>query len=49
MYPVRKTGKGLPKDFNKLYVPSKMLLIDGRDVQKHRKVWIDEWLKAIAK
>ena len=48
-YPVRKSAKGLPEGFKSLYVPTKMLLMDGATVQKNRKAWIDEWLKAIAK
>ncbi len=49
MYPVRKTSKGLPKDFEKLFVPSKMLLIDGKTVQENRKRWIEEWSEALKK
>jgi thiamine transport system substrate-binding protein len=48
-YPVVKTSKGLPKGFDTLYVPSKMLLMEGNAVQSNRKAWIDEWLKALAK
>jgi thiamine transport system substrate-binding protein len=49
MYPVAKTTKGLPDEFNKLYVPSKMLLMEGKTVQANRKAWIDVWLGAIGK
>jgi thiamine transport system substrate-binding protein len=48
-YPVIKTKKGLPKAFSKLYVPSKMILIDGKIVEKNRKTYINEWLKALAR
>ncbi len=48
-YPVVKTAKGLPKAFNTLYVPKKMLLMSGKDVEKNRKAYISEWLKAIQK
>jgi len=48
-YPVRQTAKGLPDGFKSLYVPTKMLLMDGATIQKNRKAWIDEWLKAITK
>ncbi len=49
MYPVKKTAKGLPADFAKLYVPSKMILLDGKEVESKRKTYIDEWIKAVAK
>ncbi len=48
-YPVIKTKKGLPKAFSTLYVPKKMILIDGKTVEKNRKAYINEWLKAISK
>ena len=48
-YPVVKTQKGLPKAFGQLVVPSKMLLMDGKDVEANRKAYIDEWLDAIRK
>jgi thiamine transport system substrate-binding protein len=49
MYPVKNTAKGLPAGFDKLYVPTKMILIDGKDVGSNRKTYIDEWLNALAK
>jgi len=48
-YPVVKTKKGLPKGFASVYVPKKMILIDGKTVEKNRKAYINEWLKALAK
>jgi len=48
-YPAVQTKKGLPKGFQSLYLPKKMLLMDGASVAKHRKAYIDEWLKATAK
>lgn len=48
-YPVIKTKKGLPKGFSSVYVPKKMILIDGKTVEKNRKAYINEWLKALAK
>ena len=48
-YPVVKTTAGLPGGFEKLHVPAKMLLMDGKTVQTNRKAWIDEWLKALEK
>ncbi len=46
-YPVVKTKKGLPKGFDSLYTPSKMLLIDDEKLEKNRKKYINEWLNAI--
>jgi thiamine transport system substrate-binding protein len=45
-YPVKKTKKGLPKGFETLYIPKKMYLMDG-SYEKRRKLYIDEWLKAV--
>ena len=46
-YPVVKTQQGLPKAFETLTQPSKMILLDGKTVEAHRKVIINEWLKAL--
>jgi len=48
-YPVVKTKKPLPKAFSQLYVPSKMILIDGKTVEKNRRAYINEWLKALSR
>jgi len=48
-YPVVKTEQGLPKAFELLHTPSKMLLLDGRTVEENRKAYINEWLDAIRK
>ncbi len=48
-YPVVKTKKGLPKGYTSVYVPKKMILIDGKTVGKYRKAYINEWLKALEK
>ncbi len=48
-YPVVQTSHGLPDAFAKCYRPDPMLLIDGATVQAHRKAWIAEWLKALAR
>jgi len=45
-YPVIKTKKGLPKEFNSLHVPSKMLLLDDEIIELNRKQYQDEWLDA---
>jgi len=46
-YPVVTPPQGLPEVFKKLPQPSKMLLIDPKMVEKHRKNHIREWLDAI--
>ncbi|WP_373030494.1 thiamine ABC transporter substrate binding subunit [Sulfurovum sp.] len=46
-YPVIKTKQGLPKAFETLTQPSKMILLDGKTVEVHRKAIINEWLKAL--
>ncbi len=48
-YPVVKTKKGLPAGFSSIYIPTKMILMDGKTVEKNRKKYINEWLKALAK
>jgi thiamine transport system substrate-binding protein len=45
MYPVIKTT--LPKGFNKVKIPKKMLLMNSIDIEKHRKEYIKEWLNAL--
>ncbi len=46
-YPVIKTKQGLPKAFETLTQPSKMILLDGKTVEAHRKEIINEWLNAL--
>jgi thiamine transport system substrate-binding protein len=46
-YPVVKTKQGLPKVFETLTKPSKMILLDGKTVEAHRKEIINEWLRAL--
>ena len=46
-YPVVKTKQGLPKAFETLTQPSKMILLDGETVEAKRKEIINEWLKAL--
>jgi len=43
-YPIIKTKKALPKEFEMLEVPNKTLLMDGEVVQQNRKVYVNEWL-----
>lgn len=45
-YPVKDDIK-LHEDFNKLYKPQTMKLLDGKTVQENRKAIINEWLEAI--
>jgi thiamine transport system substrate-binding protein len=47
LYPVVKTKKGLPKEFDSLETASKMLLLEDEDIQKNRKQYQNEWLDAI--
>jgi thiamine transport system substrate-binding protein len=46
MMPVSVTSEPLPDAFSKLVVPAKTFLMSPTDVEKNRKAWIDEWLKA---
>jgi thiamine transport system substrate-binding protein len=46
-YPVVKTKEGLPKGYESLHVPSKMLLLDDKTIEKNRKQYQNEWLDAI--
>jgi len=48
-YPVVKGSKPLHPAFDTLHKPEKMLLMDGKDVDEHRKNIIDEWLEAMKK
>jgi len=48
-YPVVKGSKPLHAAFDTLHKPKKMLLIDGKVVEKQRKDIINEWLRAIQK
>jgi len=47
-YPVVK-GVKLPKAFDALYKPEKMMLMDGKVVKAKRKAIVNEWLEAIQK
>jgi thiamine transport system substrate-binding protein len=46
-YPVVKSKEALPKAFESLIQPKKILLIQGETVQKNRKEYVDEWLRAL--
>ena len=47
MMPAAKTSAPLPPEFDRLVKPSKTLLFSPEDVAKNRRVWIDEWQKAL--
>ena len=47
MMPAAKTSAALPPEFDRLVKPSKTLLFSSEDVAKNRRVWIDEWQKAL--
>lgn len=47
MYPAVKTETPLPQGFNTLRVPGKSLLMDGATVERNRKQWTADWLRAI--
>ncbi len=46
-YPAFATKAGLPKGFETLHIPEASILLEGKNVETHRKEWIDEWLSAI--
>lgn len=46
-YPVVKTKQGLPKGFDSLHVPSRMLLLTDKEIEQNRKQYLNEWLDAI--
>ena len=47
VYPATSTKAGLPEGFNSLHLPEKTLLINGVDVEKQRKLWIDQWVDTL--
>ena len=47
VYPATSTQAGLPEGFNSLHLPEKTLLINGVDVEKQRKLWIDQWVDTL--
>jgi thiamine transport system substrate-binding protein len=47
MMPAGETSVTLPDAFNQLVKPEKTLLFTPEDVNKNRRQWIDEWLKAV--
>jgi len=49
MYPAVMCKKNLPDAFKTLIDPSPTLLFSEDEVAKNRKVWVKEWLNALAK
>jgi len=49
MFPVGKTSQPLPKEFDRLVKPDKLLWLDPATIAKNRKSWIAEWLKATSR
>ena len=47
MMPAGATTVALPEAFNTLVKPAKTLLYTPAEVNKNRKTWIDEWMKAV--
>ena len=45
MFPV--TGVELPDTFLNLKKPNKVLLMDANEIEKNRKIWINEWRRAL--
>lgn len=44
VYPATTTKTGLPDGFETLHIPEKTLLIEGTEVERQRKTWIDQWV-----
>jgi len=49
MYPASLSNDKLPEAFKTLIDPSPAILFEADDVAKNRKVWVKEWLNALAK
>ena len=49
VYPVVKTGAGLPKGFETLHAPDIAMLFDDVTVEGSRQAYIDEWLDALGR
>jgi thiamine transport system substrate-binding protein len=47
MMPAGEISVALPEAFNQLVKPEKTLLFSPAEVNKNRRQWIDEWLKAV--
>jgi thiamine transport system substrate-binding protein len=48
MYPVTKLPEGLPAGFAAPVPADKTLLFSPEEVSRHRREWIDEWLKVMS-
>ena len=49
MFPARTPEKGLPDSFKNLPRPSKTLSLSAPELAANRRLWIDEWLAAMAR
>jgi thiamine transport system substrate-binding protein len=49
MFPAAKTSKPLNPAFDKLVKPAKTLVFSPEEVEKNRKVWVDEWLSVMSR
>lgn len=47
VYPATSTKAGLPEGFQTLHLPEKTLLLNGVEVEKQRKSWIDQWVDTL--
>ena len=49
MFPAVKTATPLPQGFSTLRYPKKSLMLDSAEVERNRKQWIVDWLRAIGR
>jgi thiamine transport system substrate-binding protein len=49
MFPAVKTATPLPQGFSTLRYPQKSLILDSAEVERNRKQWIVDWLRAIGR
>ena len=49
MFPAGAVKTQLPDAFSRLVQPARSLRLPSEEVARHRKAWIDEWLRAMSK
>jgi len=49
MFPVINVGEDLPKEYLKLFIPTKILMTSSSQMKVNRKLWVQEWLWALSK
>lgn len=49
MLPVINLGSDMPKEYNKIFIPSEIHIIPAEDFNKNKNLWIKEWLEALSK